>query len=112
MKYHEIFPMGRPELEALMESGNENAIVEALLSAAYFDPDWRWVQGTCLRFLDHTDAGVRANAATCLGHIARIHKNLDLDVVLPKLSSLKGDVATRPWIEDALEDIHFFLRVQ
>ena len=112
MKYHEIFQLGRPELEALMESGNENAIIDALFSAAYFDPDWRWVQGACLRFLDHTDAGVRSTAAICLGHIARIHKNLDLDLVLPKLLSFKADVAIRRSVEVALEDIRFFLRVQ
>jgi hypothetical protein len=104
--------MSRPELEALIESGNEKAIIDALLSAAYYDSDWRWVQGVCLRFLDHTDLRVRSNAAICLGHIARIHRNLDLDVVLPKLLALKGDAAIAPWVEDALEDIHFFLRVQ
>jgi hypothetical protein len=41
VKYHEILLMGRPELEALIESGNDSAIIEALLSAAYYDPDWR-----------------------------------------------------------------------
>jgi len=112
VKYHEIFPMSRPELEVLIESGNHSAIIEALLSAAYYEPDWRWVQGICLRFLDHTDVAVRSNAATCLGHIARIHKNLDLDLVLPKLLPLKGDAAIGPWVEDALEDIRFFLRIQ
>ncbi|MCL2824508.1 MAG: hypothetical protein FWD57_11000 [Polyangiaceae bacterium] len=104
--------MGRPELEALIESRNESAIVEALLSAAYYDPDWRWVHGVCLRVLDQTNMYVRSNAATCLGHIARIHKNLDLDLVLPRLLPLKGDPAIGPWVEDALEDIRFFLRVQ
>src|ERR1700722_9774317 len=104
--------MSRRELEALIESGNENAIIAALLSGAYYDSDWRWVQGICLRFLDHADLGVRSNAAICLGHIARIHRNLDLEVVLPKLMALKSDTAIAPWVEDALEDIHFFLRVQ
>jgi hypothetical protein len=75
--------MGRPELEVLLESGKQSAIIEALLIAAYYDPDWRWVQGVCLRFLDDTDVWVKTNAATCLGHIARIHKNLDLELVLP-----------------------------
>jgi hypothetical protein len=104
--------MGRPELEALLESGKQSAIIEALLSAAYYDPDWRWVQGVCLRFLDDTDVWVKTNAATCLGHIARIHKNLDLELVLPKLLPLKGDPTIGPRVEDALEDIRFFLCVQ
>jgi len=33
-------------------------------------------------------------------------------LVLPKLLPLKGDAAIGPWVEDALEDIRFFLRVQ
>lgn len=55
---------------------------------------------------------LRLNAATCLGHLARIHKNLDLGLVLPKLLPLKGDAAIGPLVEDALQDIRFFLRVQ
>jgi len=104
--------MSRRELETLFETGNTSAICDALLSAAYYDPDWRWVQGVCLRFLDHADLGVRSNAAICLGHIARIHRNLDLDVVLPKLLALKADVELAHWVDDALEDIRFFLPVQ
>jgi len=111
MGYYEIFPIDRRELEKLLESGNENAIVEALLSAAYYDPDWRWVQGQCLRFLDHADRNVRWNAATCLGHVARIHRNLDLELVLPRLLVLKGDASIAPSVEEALADIRFFLRV-
>jgi hypothetical protein len=112
MEYHEIFQMDRTDLERLLESGNEKAIVEALLSAAYYDPDWKWVQGTCLRFLDHSDTSVRWNAATCLGHIARIHGQLDSEVVIPKLISRKADADIAASIEDALEDIKFFLRPQ
>ena len=44
--------MDRAEIERLLESGNEQAIIDALLSAACYDADWRWVQTTCLRFLD------------------------------------------------------------
>jgi hypothetical protein len=112
MNYHEILPMSRRELETLLESGNETAIVEALLSAAFFDHEWRWVQGTCLRFLEHADLNVRQNAVMCLGHIARIHRNLDLELVLPKLLALKADAEINPWVEDALEDIKCFVRVQ
>ena len=96
----------------MIESGNENAIIDALLSAAYYDPDWRWVQGLCLRFLDHPATDVRWNAANGLGHIARIHRNLDLELVLPKLLALKEDPSIASSVEDALDDIRHFLRVQ
>jgi len=66
MEYQEIFPMDRASLEGLLESGNEAAIIDALLSAAFYDPDWKWVQTTCLRFLGHPAKWVRWNAVTCL----------------------------------------------
>jgi len=91
VEYHEIFPVERADLERLLESGNEAAIVDALLSAASYDPDWRWVQTTCLRFLDHPSKWVRWNAATGLGYIARIHRKLDTEIVVPKLMSLRED---------------------
>jgi hypothetical protein len=111
MRYKEIYPMDRRQLETLFESGNNDAMIDALLSAAYYDPDWRWVQGISLRFLDHADVGVRSNAATCLGHIARIHRKMDLELVLPKLIEMQSDPAIRAWVEDALADIRFFLGV-
>jgi hypothetical protein len=29
VRYHEIFPMGRADLERLLESGNDDAIIDA-----------------------------------------------------------------------------------
>jgi len=113
MEYHEIFPLSRPELEKLIESGNETAITDALLSAAYYDSDWRWVQELCLRFMHQSDWGISSVAVICLGHVARIHKILDVDVVLPRLAALKAETPSlAPWVEDAVEDIRFFLRLQ
>jgi hypothetical protein len=111
-RYQEIFPMSRPELERLTDSGNDSAIIEGLLSAAYYDPDWRWVQNLCLRFLSSPDTGIRSNAATCLGHIARIHRQLDTETVTPRLRELLDDPSIAPYAEDALEDIKLFLKTQ
>ena len=112
MKYHEVLPMSRAELDVSLHSGNVEAICGALLSAAYFDPVWRWVEQQCLSFLDHTDNSVRWVAATCLGHLARLHGQLDLEVVLNRLVPLKSDPEIGPGVEDALDDIKFFLRFQ
>lgn len=57
LEYHEIFPMERADVERLLNSGNQQAIIDALLGAAFYDADWRWVQATCLRFLDHQKNG-------------------------------------------------------
>jgi hypothetical protein len=112
MRYQEVLPMRRSELERLLDSTNDEAIGEALLNAAYYDPDWRWVQNQCLHFLDHEGSSVRWVAATCLGHIARVHGRMDAEIVLPRLAELKADRAIAPVVEDALDDIKFFLRYQ
>lgn len=112
VEYHEIFPMDRAGIERLLESGNEKAIIDALLSAAFYERDWQWVQETCLRFLDHPAKWVRWNAATCLGHIARIHKKLDLEIVLPKLLAAKNDIEIASNVDDTLDDINWHLRPQ
>lgn len=112
MEYRDVLPMDRAELERLLESGNEGAIIDALLSAALYDPDWRWVQNTCFRCLDHPAKWVRWNAATGLGHVARIHKKLDLELVLPKLVGLRSDPEIGLNVEDTLSDIEWFMRPQ
>ena len=110
MEFREVFPFERTELERLLNSGNDTAITDALLSAAYYDADWKWVQAACLRFLNHPERTVRWTAATCLGHVARIHRQLDLETVVPRLMELKADPSID--VEDAIEDIKFFLRTQ
>jgi len=40
-------------------SADVEAIYAALLSAAYYDPEWRWVQQHCFKFLNHDDNSVR-----------------------------------------------------
>jgi hypothetical protein len=109
MEYREVLPVSRAEAEILLRSGDVTAIIPALLSAAYHDPDWRWVQCRCLELLNHCDLDVRRVAITCLGHLARIHRTLDLGEVLPKLSLLKSDSSVCGWVEDALDDIRTYI---
>jgi hypothetical protein len=112
MEYHEVFQQERADLERLLESGNERAIIDGLLSAALYDPDWRWVQNTCLRFLNHPTKWVRWNAVTCFGHIARIDRRLDIELVVPRLVALRADAEIAPNVEDTLDDIEWFMPSQ
>ena len=112
MEYHEILPLRRAELEELLGSGNVRAINEALLSAAFHDCDWEWAQNQCLSFLSHSNRDVRSIAATCLGHIARIHRKLDIDIVLPQLYEAKSDQSIAAGVDDAIDDIKLFVRLQ
>jgi hypothetical protein len=110
MEYHEVLPICRSEAERLLGSGNETAIIQALLSSAYHDADWPWVQNHCVQLLEHSEPDVRRIAVICFGHIARIHRTLDLALVLPKLWTLKEDASMSDCVEDTLEDIRIFVR--
>jgi hypothetical protein len=112
MQYRGVQKRDRQEIELLLRSPEKMDRLDALLSAAYYDPDWRWVQNRCLDFLSHADYQERSLAATCLGHLARIHKQLDIELVLLALSPLKDDPLVGNRVQDALDDIRLFLKSQ
>jgi hypothetical protein len=112
MQYKAVVERSRPEIESLLRSCDGTEIADALLSASYYDPDWRWVQGQCLAFSRHEDQNVRSVAAICFGHLARIHRQLDLELVLQRLVEMRSDRVVAPAATDALEDIKFFLTFQ
>jgi hypothetical protein len=109
MQYRGVQKRDRHEIESLLRSPEKTDRLDALLSATYYDADWMWVQNRCLGFLSHADHEERALAATCLGHLARIHKELDVELVLSKLAPLKNDPFVGSSVQDALDDIRLFL---
>jgi hypothetical protein len=109
MKYGKVTPMSRAEAEVALSSGSPDAINRALLSLAYHDNDWHWVQDTCIKFTNYPDPQVSGLAVTCLGHLARIHQVLDTEKVLPILQKLRCDPKIAGRVEDALDDIDMYL---
>jgi hypothetical protein len=112
MQYREVQERDRQEIELLLRSPEKMDRLDALLSATHHDPDWRWVQNRCLDFLSHADYQERSLAATCLGHLARIHKELDIELVLSALAPLKNDPLIGSSVQDALDDIRLFVKFQ
>jgi hypothetical protein len=107
-----VVKRSRSEIEILLRSGDGTEIADALLSAAYYDPDWKWVQGQCMFLSRNEDQNVRWVSATCFGHLARVHRQLDLEVVLQRLVEMRSDPSVAAAAEDALDDIKFFLKFQ
>jgi hypothetical protein len=105
-------PRDRATLEYSLASKDPNEIANALYSATRHDPDWKWVQGYCLTFLDSAYAQVRWVAATCLGDLATIHRRMDLDLVLPALQKAARDPLTAYAAEESLSNIKHFIKTQ
>lgn len=101
--------MSRQESVYFFSSGTPEEMCNALLSTALYDEDWQWAQDRCLDFLDHPNVQVKEIAIVCLGHIARIHQKLDLELVLPALKKQRDDPEFAGRVEDTLDDIQVFL---
>ena len=112
LRYEGPEDRSRREIEELLQSDDPAKIVSALLSATFYEPDWRWVQNKCWRFLEHSNSDVRRAAAMFLGELAVFHGQLDLEVVLPALYKASQDPAIKPTVEDSLEDIRLCVKVQ
>jgi len=108
MRFQEVTPISREEALSAFASNNVEAICDALIRITYHDPDWHWVQEQCVRFAGFPDVDVRGLAVTCLGHLARIHRKLDVEEVLPVLKSLINDTDVAPRVADTLDDIKMF----
>lgn len=107
--YREVEPIDRIEAERAFISGRPDLICDALVRVTFHDPDWQWVQRWCVHFLGFDSDEVRGLAATCLGHVARIHRTLDRELVVPMLERLTADPAIGGRAGDALDDIRQFL---
>jgi hypothetical protein len=113
LTYQEPQPISRDEACSALATNKPEVICSMLVSLALHDSDWRWVQDKCLEFARHPDARVRQVAATCIGHVARIHRTLDLDAVTPVLHQLLSDTEgyVKGCAEDAMDDIQVFMGV-
>lgn len=109
MEYREPQVITREEAAEAFKSTDVERITDALIGLTYHDPDGRWVQDRCLELLDYPDNDVGGLAATCLGHLARIHRDLDRDRGLSALEELRDDAEIGGRVRDALSDIAIYL---
>ena len=107
--YQEALPINREDAEMAFSSGVSEEICDALLRITFNDSDWHWVQEKCLYFINSHSSDVRGLAITCLGHLARIHRKLDLKKVLPLLKNLQNDSQVSGRVEDVFDDIKTFV---
>src|SRR5688572_23858792 len=111
MEYHEVDPISREEALTAFASNDPELVCTTLVQVAYYDPDWQWVQEQCINFTKHPNLDICGLAVTCLGHIARIHRTLEIDKVLPILKELYKNPKIAGLIDDTLDDFEIYLGV-
>ena len=109
MKYHNPGPIDWETAEKNFLSGYTEIICETLVAVTMHSDNWKRVQDKCLTLLENKDIAISGLAATCLGHIARIHRQLDREKVIIALKNKLNNKDIRGNIEDALDDIGMFL---
>jgi hypothetical protein len=111
LEYEPILPITREEAQRHLEGSDPTEIVYALLRSAFHDDDWRWVQAQCFRLVTHEQPNVRRIAALCFGHLARIHGEIDLEVVRPVLTKLcsDSDPGVAGQAQDSLDEVNYFV---
>jgi len=108
-RYEEVPPSSRAALATALLEGDFESAAERLLGVVLHDGDWRWCQDRCLALVDHESEAVRRIAVLGLGHLARLHRQLDVPHVVPRLRELLNDPVLGGAAEDALDDIAVFL---
>jgi hypothetical protein len=110
MRYEEPTPMSREEVAAAVASADPPIVCRALVSVALHDPDWEYAESLALQHVRDASPDVRRAAVTSLGHVARIHRKLHTDRVLPVLDELARDAELAGTVFDVRDDIATFLR--
>jgi hypothetical protein len=111
---HHVFDNPAPatpvQVRAALHRGDLPEALDAMVGTAlYGDGDWKELQDLYLQLLDHDDHQVSALAATCLGHLARLYRQLDERQVVAALRQARSVPHTSGTAAHALEDIEIFL---
>ena len=97
------------EILSSLSSDNAQEVRDALISAAYWDEDWRWAQQQLIKFAEHEDELVLWAVVAGLGFIATFHGEIDKETVLPILNRLKDRPALAGDVEETLAEIDHFV---
>ncbi len=110
--YERIEQRTRMELERAFASNDEDAICNAMYSAAQFEPDWRWTQSELIKFLGHNSLPIRRTAVNALGELVLFRGHIDVEIVLPEIQKLRNDSALAPVVKQYLEDVKSRVPIQ
>jgi hypothetical protein len=102
-----------PEVRAALDRGDLQGGLDAMVGTVlYGDGDWKELQELHLQVLEHEDRQVSALAATCLGHLARVYRQMDESRVATALRRAQSVPHISGAATNALEDIQTFLHPQ
>ncbi len=114
MEYEEVGDYDQIKTQILLESNKESEVIQGLLSLVFYSCDYSLSLNRALFFSSHKNTYIKSCAIECFGHIARIHKKLDLKKVKPILKENKTNknLIIKGKCIIALDDIEHFLKIK
>jgi hypothetical protein len=112
LQYKEIGPLSQEEVAEALQRNDPDVLCRAVLAVALHDQDFERAQALCVELSRHPHFNVRGNAVLGFGHLARIHRQLDREVVQPIIVTalFDSDVFVRGQAHCAYDDTAFFLQ--
>jgi hypothetical protein len=112
LKYEEITEWSRAAVDQALRDNDVEALLVAVIAVSMYDPEWRYAQDLCIRLSSHAHYNVRGNAVLGFGHISRVHRQLDREIVQPIIrAALRDDNAyIRGQAYCAMDDTENFLK--
>jgi hypothetical protein len=108
--FHNPGPATAAMVLAAIERADSSAACDAIVgSALHGDGDWKELQDLYLSLLDGQDPQVSSVATICLGHLARVYRQLEEDRVVPVLRRHRRHPTLGAAAANALDDIELFL---
>lgn len=100
------------EIINLINSDNPDTIVNGLLSLALNADDGEFVQDLMVRYSQHKNENIRGIAFLCFGHMARIHRSVNMELIIPLINDALNDesIFVRGHAHSALDDIKMFCK--
>jgi hypothetical protein len=112
-RYEGLEPLDRGDAEAAERRNDPEELYRVVISVArYGDPSW--AEDFLVRLTSHVDPTFRGNAVLGFGHLARLHRKLDLARVIPivRAALADADLHVHGHAQSAQDDIEGFLSVR
>lgn len=109
-EYKAARPHTKAESEKIFAQGTSYQIESELRDIAFHGKHWRWVQTTCLAFLNASDTAIQFAALEGLEKLLWFHRKLDLAIVLPALQAYASGPTRHRKVNDAFIGIAVSLK--
>jgi len=110
LRYEETAPIARQAAESAIASEDSTSAARALIRVGLWEPERQWAERFCVGGLRDQRGEVRRAALIALGHLARRHHALQLDLVLPAVQRLLRDHPDLAGsADDMLDDIRMYI---